>query len=274
MKKIFITGAGGYIGGNLAYFLSKKKFKIYGLTTKKKYNSKNLKWIIGNLNGNYNNYLKKCDLVIHCAAAGVYKKENKKKLHKVNCKDSIKFLKNAYLANCKNWIIFGSSFEYGFIKNKAFSSNKSKLKPVDDYGKSKKNFYENLLALNIKNYCKILYLRTFHVYGGNEPKKRMYPSLLQSIKESKDFKMTKGEEIRDFIHVNTINKKIIKSFDLFKKKNFFFLTKNLASGKKMTVRKFALNILKKNKSKNKILFGKIKKKNKYHSIYSDKKSLL
>ena len=102
----------------------------------------------------------------------------------------------------------------------------------------------------------------------------MYPSLLQSIKESKDFKMTKGEEIRDFIHVNTINKKIIKSFDLFKKKNFFFLTKNLASGKKMTVRKFALNILKKNKSKNKILFGKIKKKNKYHSIYSDKKSLL
>ena len=36
MKKIFITGAGGYIGGNLVKFFSKKKYKIYGLTTKKK----------------------------------------------------------------------------------------------------------------------------------------------------------------------------------------------------------------------------------------------
>jgi len=273
MKKIFITGANGYIGGNLAKFLSQKNFQVYGLTTKKKQNSKNLKWVYGKLNDNFNNYLKKCDLIIHCAAAGVYKKENKKKLDKINHIDSLKFLRNAYLINCKNWIIFGSSFEYGFIKNKPFSATKSKLMPIDDYGKSKVNFYKNLVKLYANTNCKILYLRAFHVYGGNEPKVRMYPSLLNSIDKNIDFMMTKGEEVRDFIHIEMVKKKIIKSFKLFKRRNFF-LTKNLASGRNMTVKKFALNIHKKRNSKNKILFGKIKKKNNYHSMYSDKNSLL
>ena len=35
MKKIFITGAGGYIGSNLAKFLSKKNIETVCLTTKK-----------------------------------------------------------------------------------------------------------------------------------------------------------------------------------------------------------------------------------------------
>ena len=94
MKKIFITGAGGYIGGNLATFLSKKKYQITCLTTKKKYKLSNTKWIVGKLNGNYQKYLKQCDLLIHCAASGVNKKESGKTLNKVNYFDSLKFLNN------------------------------------------------------------------------------------------------------------------------------------------------------------------------------------
>ena len=43
MKKIFITGAGGYIGSNLAKFLSKKNIETVCLTTKKKIRIKKLK---------------------------------------------------------------------------------------------------------------------------------------------------------------------------------------------------------------------------------------
>ena len=82
MKKIFITGAGGYIGGNLATFLSKKKYQIYCLTTRKKYKLPNTKWLVGRLDGNYTEHLKNVDLVIHCAASGVYRKEEKKKFTK------------------------------------------------------------------------------------------------------------------------------------------------------------------------------------------------
>ena len=79
MKKIFISGAGGYIGSNLVYFLSKKNYKIICLTTGKKYKLPNTKWIVGRLDGNYSEYLKNVDLVIHCAASGVYRKESEKK---------------------------------------------------------------------------------------------------------------------------------------------------------------------------------------------------
>ena len=59
MKKIFITGAGGYIGSNLAKFLSKKNIETVCLTTKKKYVLKNSKWLVGKLNGNYQKEFKK-----------------------------------------------------------------------------------------------------------------------------------------------------------------------------------------------------------------------
>ena len=75
MKKIFISGASGYIGRNISRYLSKKNYKIFCLTTKKRYKLKNSKWIEGKLNGNYEEYLKKSDLLIHCAAAGGYKKK-------------------------------------------------------------------------------------------------------------------------------------------------------------------------------------------------------
>ena len=273
MKKIFISGASGYIGRNLLRYLSKKDFKIFCLTTKKRYNVKNSKWIVGKLNGNYKKYLKESDLLIHCAAAGVYKKTNKKELNKVNNHDSIKFLRMAYKSNCRNWIILGSSYEYGYVKNKALSALSSKLKPVDSYGISKVNFYKNLKKLNFKKNCKILYLRVFHVYGGDEPKTRMYPSLLKSIKYNQNFKMTDGKEIRDFININQAVKKIYKGIKMFKKKSLF-ITKHVRSGKKMSIMNFAKKIWKQNNAKGEILFGLIKKQNNYHSLYSDKKSLI
>ena len=273
MKKIFITGAGGYIGGNLARFLSTKNYQLFCLTTKKKIKLKNTKWIVGKIDDKFDRYLKQSDLLIHCAASGVYKKTIKQKLNKTNFKDSISLLHKAYRSGCKNWIILGSCFEYGYAKNKAFSSNSSKIKPIDDYGKSKFLLFNGIKKMEFKKKCKIIYLRAFQVYGGNEPKTRMYPSLLNAIKKNINFKMTKAEELRDFIHINEVVKKIYKSFNKFKKKDLF-LVKHLATGKKIKVGDFAKKIWRQKKSKNKILFGALEKINKYHSMYSDKASII
>jgi len=68
-------------------------------------------------------------------------------------------------------------------------------------------------------------------------------------------------------------KKIYKSFNKFKKKDLF-LVKHLATGKKIKVGDFAKKIWRQKKSKNKILFGALEKINKYHSMYSDKASII
>ena len=273
MKKIFITGAGGYIGSNLAKFLSKKNIETVCLTTKKKYVLKNSKWLVGKLNGNYQKEFKDVDLIVHCAAAGVYKKENHKKIYKVNYYDSLEFFKKAFKAGCKNWIIIGTSGEYGFVKNKPMSVKKTKLKPVNVYGKSKVLFFKMLKNLKISKKCKILYLRVFNVYGTREPKSRLYSGLLTAVKKNLNYKMTSGEEIRDFISIRFVVKKIYKSLKLFNRRNFF-IVKHIAKGKPVTVKAFAKYHWKKQKSKKMLLFGHIKKKNIYHTMYSDNISLL
>ena len=85
--------------------------------------------------------------------------------------------------------------------------------------------------------------------------------------------MTDGKEIRDFIEINQAVKKIYRGIKMFKKKSFF-ITKHVGSGKKESIMSFANKIWKQHGAKKKILFGQIKKQNKYHSLYSDKKSLI
>ena len=49
--------------------------------------------------------------------------------------------KGAFKAGCRNWVIIGTSGEYGFVRNKPMSVKKTQLKPVNVYGKSKVLFY-------------------------------------------------------------------------------------------------------------------------------------
>ena len=60
MKKIFITGASGYIGSNIVKVLSKKN-QLYCLTKTKQKKLHNVKWIIGTLTSNCDTFLKKSD---------------------------------------------------------------------------------------------------------------------------------------------------------------------------------------------------------------------
>ena len=274
MKKIFITGAGGFVGNALTLFLSKKNYNITCLVTKKNQPKlKNVKYVYGRIEDNFDEELRNIDLIIHCAVVGVYKKEKKEKIFKVNCYDSLKFFKRAYEVGCKNWIILGSSGEYGFIKDKPMSAKKTQLKGVDAYSKSKVLFFNLLSKLKIIEECKVLYLRIFQPYGENEPSGRLYSDLITAAKKNKKFEMTEGAEVRDFIHIDIVTKKIHRGFRFFKKKNFF-LVKHVALGKKMKVKEFAKYHWKKHKAKKEIIFGKLKRKMKWHTMYSDKSSIL
>ncbi|MDC3274590.1 NAD-dependent epimerase/dehydratase family protein [bacterium] len=271
IKKILITGASGYLGRNLLKYFKKKNYHISIISKKKIYGTT---YLGNDLRNNNVDKSYKFDLIINCAAKGVYTKETKKDIYKVNYYDLLYFFKKLYSYGNFKWIFIGSAFEYGFIKDKALSAKYSELKPIDDYGKSKVKFYKKIKKIKLKKKFQILYLRLFHLYGGDEPQKRLYPSLIKSINQNKNFEMSEAKELRDFIKINSAIIKINKSLNYFSKKNNFFLTKHIATGKKTSVKNFAIKLWKKHKSKNKIFFNSIPKKGGYDSVYSDKVSLI
>lgn len=271
-KIIFITGGSGYVGSNLIKLLLKKKFFIFALSRKVRKNKNNLKWIKNSEIKKINTALKISNILIHLSAAGVYKKESLSLLKKKNVLEPLKLLDRAYHLNCKKWIILGSCFEYG--NNLEAVNFKSILRPIDNYAKSKIEFFKKIFSRTKYKDVRLLYLRLFHAYGNNEPKKRLYPSLIFSIKKKSIFEMSEGTQTRDFIHIDQAVLKIFKGILLLNNMKNGKIVRHIASGKKSSLYKFVKKICKKNKSKITILRSNKSGKAQIDSIYSDKKSII
>ena len=110
--KIFLTGGTGYIGGNFLNYAINKGHTVYALSRKKNNKKrKNLIWLQGSLKKKWNE-LKKCDVLIHLASEGVYKKYSSfKNCLKFNVTLPSKMLHNAAKSGCLDWVIVGSCFE-------------------------------------------------------------------------------------------------------------------------------------------------------------------
>lgn len=209
---ILITGAGGFIGGNLYRFLKKTKnivipFSKNNIEFKKK---------------NLEKYLKYCKILIHCVGSGVinYKKENKKKHYNNNIKTIeilISAIKNA--KNRKIHIIFLSS-QAVYGKNKKIPINENcPVKPSTIYGKTKYLSEVKLLKSNIK---KITILRLFSIYGDGLKKQIFWDACNNIMLKNYVFSGT-GEQIRDFLHIDDLKRliSVICSTDTKYKKKIF-----------------------------------------------------
>ena len=269
---ILVSGASGFFGSNFISYASKKGHYIYAISRSKQKKIKNVKWIIGPLDKNYEEF-KKCKVLIHFAAAGVPNRNLPyEKAVETNIIKSSKFLINAGKAGCLKWIIIGSSSEYGetLKLGKPININSPRL-PVCNYGKTKSEFSDlaKILSKNLNARCRIM--RTFPVYGKNEKKKRLVPSLLKAIKEKKNFIIQNPMAILDFSDIDDIIKKILKAVNFPKKINKSYEVWHLASGKAIKVSDFVKSICKKNNYKQKLIYKKDQLNLDHH--ISDKKSI-
>ena len=136
---IFLTGGSGFVGKRFITETLRLGHFIYATTRKNKKNKKNLIWLKGGFDNNWNRYLKKSDVLVHMAAAGVNKKNvSFNEAIRVNLLMPSKLLMNAINSNCLKWIIIGTASEYGksSISKKALSVNTQAL-PETNYELSK-----------------------------------------------------------------------------------------------------------------------------------------
>ena len=241
MKKVLITGANGYIGKCLYYFL-KKKFKIIGIDKEKSPENKIFQCDILNKN-KLDKIIKKekPEIIIHLAAQSLVDETiNKKKYYNNNDKATKSLLEVVKKNNIKK-IIFSSTAAIYQQSLKPLKEN-SPIKALSTYAKTKLLCEKKIQ--NEKN-LRFIILRFFNVCSAlnkpiigefHNPETHLVPTLVYKAMFNKkiyiygkDFNTFDGTCIRDYIHIKDICLAIEKSIKyLFKnnKSNLFNIGNN------------------------------------------------
>ena len=250
--KVLLTGHSGFIGQNLLKYLLKKKINLF--VTKhnniKVFGKKNINIIDLNNGLNQKNYLTDFDLVIHAAWSSLENYNSTNHIKKI-LPENIKFLKKLIYLGAKNLVVLGTCFELGDCLGEVKETQI--MKPNTQYGKAKKKLYDKLISLQKKNNFNLTWMRIFYIYGSNQRNKSIFSQLknFNTIQSGKFFALTEGKQLRDYMHVSTLAKKIIDVSLL--NKNFGIV--NVCSGNPISVKNLVLKWKSKFKWKIKFKFG-------------------
>jgi len=263
MTKLFVTGGTGFIGSNFINEALKEGHNIVALKRSKNQEKaafqKNIVWLTGELDSPLQKEVSECDVLIHISSAGVSPQNvSWEECFESNVTKPLKLLKNAIQVGTTKIIVIGTAAEYG---NSASRYDElpvtAPLEPIGAYASSKCAFFMAVHGLAVENNIKLLYLRLFSVYGEGQYEKNLWPSLKNAATSGVDFPMTHGEQVRDFIHVKEVSKKIIKAIEFSSVKSGIPIVQNIGSGERQTVLQFSKFWWKKFNATGKLLPGAI-----------------
>lgn len=217
--RVLVVGGTGFIGYNL---LKKLKSFGYRLTSislrnpKKKNYISDVKYIKLDITKKkeFKKIKSQFDIVVNAGGYGGLDDNfrNIKKIYETQYK-GLKNISSFFLdKKIKKFIQIGSSLEYGSLSGVHSEEILSKG-PITTYGKSKL-YSTNYLKFLFKVYkFPTVILRLYQVYGPGQKKNRVIPYIIDSLIKKKKIYTTKGDQIRDFCHIEDINNAIVKCFN-------------------------------------------------------------
>lgn len=181
-----------------------------------------------------------CNVVVHLAAHSAnFPYDTLENCIHWNVLAPLALFRKAIHAGIKNFIIAGSCFEYGKSADRyQFIPPSAPLVPVQTYPTSKAMASLAFSQIAEKLELQMCILRIFQVYGEGEQENRLWPSLKKAALTGKDFEMSSGHQIRDFISVEKV------ALNLLQECNKKYISKNvrvqnIGTGYPMSVRAFA-----------------------------------
>ena len=258
-KNILIVGGTGFIGYHLAKKSLRKGWRVTSISSKPpkkiRYLSK-VKYILCDITKKKSlqrNIQKTFDYVVNLG--GYVDHTNKKKTlqsHYTGCKNLTEiFLRKKPIS----FVQMGSSVEYGNSKSPQKESvicNPKSIKTI--YGKAKLLSSIYLIDLFKKKNFPSTILRLYLAYGPRQDVNRFLPIVIEGCIKNKKFPCSKGNQLRDFIHVDDVVDAILKSLI---NKNARGQIINIGSGKPIKIRSIIENVVKISKGGHP-QFGKIK----------------
>ena len=229
--KILITGASGYIGSCL-YFYLKNKFYVSGIDKIQNRLVPIKKCNLLNYN-KLNNFLKKekPNLIIHLAAQSLVDETINKEKYYLNNVIATKNLVNSMKKNGLNNLIFSSTAALYKKKNKAISEI-DQTQPNSTYAKTKyecekiiKKSKINSIILRFFNVCSSLKIKNKIIGEFHNPETHLIPTIVyKNLLNQKiyiygnNYNTKDGSCIRDYVHIKDICRAIQKSIQYLKKK--------------------------------------------------------
>jgi len=182
-----------------------------------------------------------CDAIVHLAAVGVSpQKATWEELFRVNVAESLRLWLVAAEAGVPRFVICGSCFEYGGSSERyEFIPPDAPLEPVTGYGASKAAASVAARALARERKLALVLLRPFQFFGDGQHDSNFWPSLRAAALEGRDFPMTEGNQVRDYLPVEEVASAFLDAATGLSVLPGEPFVRNVGSGKAQTLAKFA-----------------------------------
>lgn len=240
--RILVTGATGFVGKHIVQWLVNHRYNVIATGTSVE-KAKQMEWIdrvqfipcdIFSREIESYHYFGKPNLLIHCAWAGVYDDSIPQQFEK-NLNSNINFLSSFIHGGCKKIVCLGSFKEYGNLSENILHEDLYP-NPNTPYGVVKDTL-RKYLELSCENrLMNWNWIRLFHQIGDGQNPKSFQGQLEQAVKNNQEiFPMSGGEQVRDFLPVETAAEFICK-ISLQNKINGVI---NCCSGTPQTLKEYA-----------------------------------
>jgi dTDP-6-deoxy-L-talose 4-dehydrogenase (NAD+) len=249
--KILVTGATGFVGSHVINELLKYDHQII-IAVRNKNSVKHLQdkikvieFDLDNLQSNKNYFSEsgKPDLLIHLAWQGLPNYKEKFHLEK-NLPSHSAFLKNIVSNGLQNLVVTGTCFEYGMKED--CLSEEMESDPQNPYALAKDKLRKFLEELQKQNSFTLKWIRLFYMYGKGQNPNSLLSQLETALqKGDKVFNMSGGEQLRDYLPIETVAEYIVR----IALQNKITGIINCCSGVPIKVKTFVEKYLEKNKKK-------------------------
>lgn len=217
--KIFLTGGTGFVGSHFLQQASAQGHEVVALRRpgsqpRIKLNKQPV-WLEGPLDGDYRAKLEGVDVFVHLASHTPNPPYDPlDQCLYWNVFASLKLARQAAEQGVKRFLVAGSCFEYGRSADRVGDLDvDAPLEPTLSYPTSKAAASVAFMGFARELNLHLKLLRIFQVYGTGEPVGRLWPSLRDAALTGRDFPMSAGEQVRDFIQVEEVARQFVRALD-------------------------------------------------------------
>ena len=241
--RLFVTGATGFVGSCFVRHAIAAGHQIVATRRQQRepVGPTGVEWLDVALDAVGASHLAGCDALIHFAAVGVSPKQaSRRELTHWNVAVPQLLLEAAHSIGMRRVVVAGSFAEYGRSAERYdLIPADAPLLPTTSYASSKAACFATCHATGIELGFELCYLRIFSAFGDGQFESNFWPSLRNAALAGKDFPMTGGEQVRDFVDVNEVAKAFLHAATRLDVQPGQPLVRNVGSGRPVTMRDFA-----------------------------------